>query len=109
MLQQLWNRFEAAVHEDDAELRLAAHQFLAELKTRVDAIELQLGITHAAQVAAPVAEVVPESQYVTDPVVTAPTETVSVPDAVQPIADAPAQAPADTSATDTPAPTNQGE
>jgi hypothetical protein len=89
MLQQLWNRFEAAVHEDDAELRLAAHQFLAELKARVDAIELQLGITHAAPVAAPVAEVVPESQYVTDPVVTAPTETVSVPDV-------PAEAPADT-------------
>jgi hypothetical protein len=99
MLQQLWNRLEAAVHEDDAELRLATHQFLAELKARVDAIELQLGITHAAPVAAPVAEVVPAAPVV-EPVVEstdttpAPTETVSVPDV-------PAEA-----LVDTPAPTN---
>jgi hypothetical protein len=99
MLQQLWNRFEAAVHEDDAELRIAAHQFLSELKARVDAIEAQLGITHVSTVAAPVAEVVPAAT-VAEPVVAstdttpAPTETVSVPDA-------PAEAPADT-----PAPTN---
>ena len=103
MLKELWERFENAVHTDDAELRAATRALIGELKSRIEAIEEQLGIVHAAPVAEPVvevyaptpnvsaavAEVVAESQYVTDPL---PTEVVSQPE-VEASVEAPTELP----------------
>ena len=95
MLKELWARFEAAVQKDDAELRSATRELIAEIKARIEHIEEQLGIVHAAPapVVAEVAPVVPETPVapVAEPVAApvqeapvSPTEAVSVPDAPAP-------------------------
>ena len=114
MLKELWARFEAAVQKDDAELRNALHELIGELKARIEAVEVHLGIVHVypvqtenkvvsypdsitiestpislvsvPEVAAPAVEAAPVVEPVAAPVAEQPAAPIDVAPVEQPVA-----------------------